>query len=513
MFLRRGFWSKAGRVPHKRAVRPRLEVLESRQLLYSTLGAQWIHPERITFSFAPDGTNLGGVSSNLFAAMAADGLSTQQWQDAIRAAAAIWEEVANINLVQVADNGTPFGGGDYEQGDPGMGDIRIVGAALGGNYLGVTASPPPINGSSVAGDIILATDLNWRTNGTTFDLETVAIHEFGHALGMDHSTISQAVMHATYDGVKQSLNTDDVQGIGSIYGARQADAFDIGTGNNTYATATVLNSVPGFSYNTNAQATLTGLQISTRTDEDWFSVTVPSNTTGTFQATMQSTGLSVLAPRVMIYNSSLRPVAASFSSAFGDTVTATVPGVQAGQTYYIRLARGSAQYYNDIGAYALQLNFGSASMSPVAPPSTQILVQPNQGGGQSALSIGGQQNGPETPSYTSHGFGYGFASEILAALGSRFGWNPADPPGRNRFLSSVPSLAIDESRGLWKLGSLTAYGDALSISPPASTGSDTGSAGEASTFQSASSPNLTLAFPPDPDDASGKPDSNRLRGR
>ncbi len=357
MFLRRGFWSKAGRVHRSQAVRPRLEVLESRQLLYSTLGAQWVYPQRITFSFVPDGTDLGGATSNLFSTMASDGLSTQQWQDAIRAAAAIWEEVANINLVQVSDNGTPLGGGGYEQGDPGMGDIRIAGAALGGSYLGATFSPPPINGSSVAGDILLATDQNWRTNGTTFDLETVALHEFGHALGMDHSTIAMAVMHATYDGGKQTLNTDDVQGIDSIYGARQQDAFDTGAGNNTYSTATVLNGV----FDSNAQATLTGLQLSTRTDEDWFVMTVPSTTTGTFQATMQSTGLSVLAPRVMVYNSSLRPVAAAFSNAFGDTVTATVSGVQAGQTYYVRLARGSypvLQRHRDL-CPAIELRLGN----------------------------------------------------------------------------------------------------------------------------------------------------------
>ena len=34
-------------------------------VLYSATGNAWMNPEIITISFVPDGTNLGGVTSNL----------------------------------------------------------------------------------------------------------------------------------------------------------------------------------------------------------------------------------------------------------------------------------------------------------------------------------------------------------------------------------------------------------------------------------------------------------------
>ena len=50
----------------KRTVRPLLENLEDRVLLYSTYGGDWTYGSRITFSFAPDGTSVGGTPSVLF---------------------------------------------------------------------------------------------------------------------------------------------------------------------------------------------------------------------------------------------------------------------------------------------------------------------------------------------------------------------------------------------------------------------------------------------------------------
>ena len=70
--------------------------------------------------------------------------------------------------------------------------------------------PPAFNGGTNAGDIFFNTAQWWQTNGTTYDLLTVAIHEFGHALGMGHSPITTADMYASYHGADQSLTSDDV---------------------------------------------------------------------------------------------------------------------------------------------------------------------------------------------------------------------------------------------------------------------------------------------------------------
>jgi peptidoglycan hydrolase-like protein with peptidoglycan-binding domain len=50
------------------------------------------------------------------------------------------------------------------------------------------------------------------------DLTTVAIHEFGHALGLNHSPVVGSIMEAFYGGPSRTLHGDDIAGITSIYG-------------------------------------------------------------------------------------------------------------------------------------------------------------------------------------------------------------------------------------------------------------------------------------------------------
>ena len=50
------------------------------------------------------------------------------------------------------------------------------------------------------------------------DLESVALHEFGHTLGLAHSNDTNAVMYAYYGGRRRDLRQDDIDGIQYIYG-------------------------------------------------------------------------------------------------------------------------------------------------------------------------------------------------------------------------------------------------------------------------------------------------------
>ena len=61
-------------------------------------------------------------------------------------------------------------------------------------------------------------DETWVTSGTGgFDLETVALHEFGHALGIAHSDDVNAVMFDSYITTRRSLTDDDIDAIEDLY--------------------------------------------------------------------------------------------------------------------------------------------------------------------------------------------------------------------------------------------------------------------------------------------------------
>jgi len=367
-----------------RATRPAVEGLEDRVLLYSTTGGRWTYPERITYSIIPDGTSIGGIPSNLQQV-----LSTKPgWQQQIEKAAAVWEAAADINLVQVADDGLPIGTAGDQQGDPRFGDIRIGGMAQSGGQLAFTFVPPPQNGGTDAGDIFFNTSQLWQTNGTTYDLETVAIHEFGHALGLGESAIATADMYGSYSGVRQALASDDIAGIQSIYGARPPDT----AGNNSYTRA--INITPDI--NGAGQVSLPNLGINTSNEVAWYKVTAPTRTVGRMTVTMQSSNLSSLIPSVTVYNASLQVAGGSTGTNYGDTARVTVSGIQPGQVWYIKALAGTTGP-GGVGAYGLLVNFGSSPQSAIAPPDTVVAAQPDQDPTTSLMTTGGMINEQLTP--------------------------------------------------------------------------------------------------------------------
>jgi hypothetical protein len=334
--------------------------------MYATLGDMWTYGSRITYSFVPDGTDIGGQPSSLHQAMAARGFSTQVWQDEFNRAAAVWQAVAGINLSPVPDSGDRISVSGNQQGDPRFGDIRISGIDLGAGSLGMAFYPPPFNGGTIAGDIVMNTAIAWNIN-SSYDLRTVAIHEIGHALGMDHSTITSAAMFGGYTGIKQTLTSDDTTGIRSIYGAQPNDVFEP---NNLPTAPTILSAAV---FNANQQVTLAGLNISSSGDNDWFRVTVPAGTSGTMTVRMQTEGLSLVSPKVGVYTTSLQLLGGTtVNSTTGGTATVTISGVSAGQTYLVRAIPNAGAI---AGAYALQINAGSGTQAPVPPPNTVVPEQ------------------------------------------------------------------------------------------------------------------------------------------
>jgi len=74
---------------------------------------------------------------------------------------------------------------------------------------------------------------NWQypgePEGHTTDLYGTAVHEFGHALGLDHSSVRAATMFFAIrnDGLTlRTLHRDDIDGVESIYGTRPGFSSD-----------------------------------------------------------------------------------------------------------------------------------------------------------------------------------------------------------------------------------------------------------------------------------------------
>jgi len=345
----------------------------------------------VTISFVPDGTVLGNsngnpITSNLFATFNGKFGSASAWQTPILKAAQLWAQQTNLNFAVVSDNGGNSGSGSYQQGDPSFGDIRIGGYNFGTSTLALGYMPPPVNNYSIAGDVVFNMGAAWSLIGIGGnDLQTVAEHEIGHALGLNHTTATLlAVMWPSYTTTKHSLNNDDVQGIQAIYSsgaARAQDANDAAAANGTFATATSLTSLVN---PTTLTALATGLDLTTTSDVDYYSVVVPSGTSGTLTLNVQSSGLSLLSPKVTVYASDQTTVLGSANglNQYGTTLSVTVNSLSAGQTLYVKV-QGADTTANSTGAYAMTLNFGTGASPTVPLPNTQLAngSPPSSGGG------------------------------------------------------------------------------------------------------------------------------------
>ncbi|XP_054830430.1 collagenase 3-like [Eublepharis macularius] len=141
-------------------------------------------------------------------------LSHEETDQAIQEAFQVWSDVTPLCFTRIssgsADIVISFGKKDHGDFFPFDGPLGQLAHAF-----------PP--GDNIGGDVHFDDDETWTSDSRAFNLFAVAAHEFGHALGLEHSSNPRALMYPlyTYRGLKDFvLPEDDVEGIQALYGPR-----------------------------------------------------------------------------------------------------------------------------------------------------------------------------------------------------------------------------------------------------------------------------------------------------
>jgi hypothetical protein len=351
--------------------RPRLAVvrLEDRSLP-TTFGVPWADPGHLTLSFAPDGTATpyGPSASTQVLGQATPSAS---WQWEILRAFQTWAANANINIGLVADGGQLLGDVGAVQGDTRFGDVRIAAAPQSSGLL-ANAAPFSWSGTTLSGDVVFNANYPFRTGGYVgaYDIFSVALHEAGHVFGLDHATATGSAMGETY-GFRTALSAGDIANLQAIYGARTPDQFEGTLGNDSLTRATALPRDSALATRFTAVGDLT-----TMSDVDFYKFNVPllGGLTGV-AVRLQTAGLSLLAPRVTVYNSSGQVVASTLSAdpTSNDLFVQFAPSLLGG-TYYVRVARATADVFG-IGSYRLAVDYLTVGslLAPLTPLLAPVL--------------------------------------------------------------------------------------------------------------------------------------------
>lgn len=391
---------------HVTSFRPCLEALEDRVVPYSLSGSQWANLN-VSASFMPDGTITdSGVSSNLIATLN-NIAPTATWQREFARALQTWATVTPLNFRFVADNGAAVGTTGSSQGDSRFGDIRLGGYA-NSNWSGYAYFP---GGGTLGGDVFLNTAVSWKV-GANPDLFSIFLHETGHALGLEHTSVYPAVMRPSISTVYTGLYADDIAGIQAIYGSRPADSHDGGAGNDSFATATSL------SLNTSGAATVNA-DLTRVSDVDHFRVTAPARFDGTLLVSVDARNLSLLSPQVRVYDANQNLLGSALATTYGSVATVNLTGLVAGQSYYL-VADGATTDVFGMGAYQLRAEFGGVTPPPVVSIGNASLAEGHSGTTLATftLSLSAASSNPVTVTYATADGTATAGSDYTAASGT-----------------------------------------------------------------------------------------------
>lgn len=186
---------------------------------YATTGRRWASGSTVTMHL-----HVGSSSGTLI-----DGSTS--WNSPSESAISLWSQSLNgISFRAQRDSTSAIGNGNRVNnvlwGDD------IYGEPFGAETLAVTTTwYQPSNNTFTEKDVVFNRARSWNSyrgnlrsasgGGTLQDFRRVALHEFGHVLGLDHpdehgQSVS-AIMNSRISNT-DSLQSDDTNGVQSIYG-------------------------------------------------------------------------------------------------------------------------------------------------------------------------------------------------------------------------------------------------------------------------------------------------------
>ena len=296
---------------------------------------------------------------------------------AVRAAFSLWSDASDLTFQEVgsaaaADIVILWGTGEHGDGDAFDGPFGVLAHA----YF------PPPNSGALAGDAHFDDGETWTTStrppdGQPIDLTTVAAHEIGHSIGLDHSANPDALMFAFYDGSHRFLHGDDIFGVNLIYGSGAP-------ANDRFTDARVLAGSSGTAAGTNVGATreagepLHAGELGGRSV--WYRWTAPASGPVTFR-TAGSTFDTILATYTGNAVNGLAPVPSGSNDDVDGGVQSRVTfSATAGTTYRIAVDGFDAE----VGA--VKLAWQAAGTSPPTVSPTAVAAAPTGVAGQARVS-------------------------------------------------------------------------------------------------------------------------------
>ncbi|MDA0657640.1 MAG: hypothetical protein O3C60_02255 [Planctomycetota bacterium] len=329
----------------RRAVR-RFETFEPRYA-FSAVPLDWGATADLTLSFVPDGTDIAGQNSAMFAQFNQI-TGTSNWQEHVVRAFQTWAQYTNADIGVVLDGGQPLGSDGATQGDGRFGDIRVGAIPMRQDVFAISVTQDVVAGTW-AGDLLFNSEFAFANAD---EIYRVALHEAGNIFGLPDNQDPQSPLYSA--GVIPSAvvpTANDIAALQLVYGSRVHDLEDAHDPNGilTMASEIRYSDDDGF---TGATPLILHGDLTDNNDVDWFKFEVPVTYAGLVTASLRTSGVSVLRPQISLHDEvGVQMAFAETVEVFGSRLSITWTTPEEGN-YFLRISAVAADPYA-IGEYVL----------------------------------------------------------------------------------------------------------------------------------------------------------------